>query len=91
MSKNHYSPRTKVVIDQPVKIGDGLIALAHHPTPPGVIRLASPKSVEEFAKDLYRAFRIADSNHLNRIVINSPEESGIGVAILDRIIRASAK
>lgn len=35
----HYSPLAKVVLDQVPTAGDGLIALSHFATPPGVIRL----------------------------------------------------
>ena len=70
--------------------GDGLIALAEIPTPPGVIRLAAPKSIEAFAHDLYAALRDGDAKELNRIIVIQPQGTGISIAIRDRLKRAAA-
>jgi L-threonylcarbamoyladenylate synthase len=69
--------------------GDGLIALAVHETPPGVIRLAAPKSVDDYARQLYAALRRADHLGLTRIVAMTPPGTGMAMAIRDRLIRAS--
>jgi L-threonylcarbamoyladenylate synthase len=47
--ENHYAPSAKVYLDQVPKPGQGLIAPEEIQTPPGVIRLASPKNDLEFA------------------------------------------
>ena len=52
---SHYSPKAKVVLDAIAEPGDGLIAPDQIPTPDGVIRLASPRTVEGYARDLYAA------------------------------------
>ena len=89
MHLSHYAPNAKVVFDQKIQPGDGLIALATVPTPARVIRLASPNSVEEFARDLYEALRKADSMGLERISIVLPKGEGLATAIRDRVVRAA--
>lgn len=87
--ENHYAPEAKVVIDIQPETGDGFIALAEIETPAGVIRLASPKNNEEFARVLYAALRSADQQSLTRVVVAQPQGSDISVAIRDRLLRAS--
>jgi len=88
--ENHYAPEAQVLLDVIPQPGDGFIALADIPTPPGVIRLAEPKSDEAFAYLLYAALREGDSRELNRIVVSQPEGDGIAIAIRDRLKRAAA-
>jgi L-threonylcarbamoyladenylate synthase len=85
----HYSPKALVVLDEIAVPGDGLIALANIPTPKGVIRLSAPESVEDFAKDLYIAFRLGDYKKINKIVVLKPKGSGLSVAIIDRLSKAA--
>jgi L-threonylcarbamoyladenylate synthase len=87
--ENHYAPEAKVVIDIQPETGDGFIALAEIETPAGVIRLASPKNNEEFARVLYAALRSADQQLLARVVVAQPQGSDISVAVRDRLLRAS--
>jgi L-threonylcarbamoyladenylate synthase len=87
---SHYAPKAKIVLNEKPKKGDGFIADISHLTPIGVIRLASPVNNLIFAQDLYKAFRLADEHKLARIVIITPENNGIGVAINDRLIKASS-
>ena len=88
--ENHYAPRAQVILDETPQLGDGLIALAEIPTPPGVIRLAAPKSIEAFAHDLYAALREADLKEIKRVVVAQPQGYGIAIAIRDRLMRAAA-
>jgi L-threonylcarbamoyladenylate synthase len=89
--QSHYAPKAKIVLNKKPRKGDGFIADLSHPTPSGVIRLASPANNFIFAQDLYKAFRLADEQKLSRIVIISPENNGIGIAINDRLKKASSK
>jgi L-threonylcarbamoyladenylate synthase len=89
MLKSHYAPKAAVVVNGEAKFGDGYIALAGRTTPHGAVRLASPKTTDEFAYELYRAFRAADKLNLKRIIINLPDEEGIGLAIKDRVSKAA--
>jgi L-threonylcarbamoyladenylate synthase len=87
--KRHYSPSATVLLDQLPIAGQGYIALADLPTPEGVIRLASPRNNEEFARVLYTSLRNADNQGLPQIVVMQPKGGGIAVAIRDRLMRAA--
>ena len=87
--ENHYSPKARVILDQQPLPGTGFFALAEIKTPDGSIRLASPKSIEEFAQVLYSALREGDHQNLASIYIVQPTGDGLAVAIRDRILRAA--
>ena len=87
--ENHYSPSAEVLLDKTPNSGDGFIALLDVATPPGVVRIASPKNNEEFARVLYAALRSADQQSLTRVVVHQPSGDDIAVAIRDRLLRAS--
>jgi L-threonylcarbamoyladenylate synthase len=89
--KKHYSPKVKVELNCVAKPGEGLLALSDIPTPAGVIRLATPKSIDEFAKLLYVIFRKADSLNLKKLIVILPDEKGICLAIKDRVTKAGAE
>ena len=79
----------KVVLDQSPVVGQGFIAMADVATPDGVVRLAAPKTHDEFARILYAALRAADEQKLQTVVVAQPQGSGIVIAIRDRLKRAS--
>jgi L-threonylcarbamoyladenylate synthase len=79
-----------VVLDQSPVAGQGLIAMVDMATPDGVVRLASPKSNDEFARVLYAALRDADARGLSQVVVIQPKGGGIAIAIRDRLNRASS-
>jgi len=87
--ENHYAPQAIVVLDTTPQPGDGYIAMSDKPTPAGVIRLASPETVEEYARILYASLRDADSQKLSRICIEPPQGNGLAIAICDRLQRAA--
>jgi L-threonylcarbamoyladenylate synthase len=84
----HYSPRAKISINSEPKKGEGLIALNKIKTPEGVKRLLSPINDEEFAEGIYEALRQGDKLNLAVINVYTPENTGLGVAINDRISKA---
>jgi L-threonylcarbamoyladenylate synthase len=88
--KQHYAPKAKVIIDGQSQSGEGLIAMSDVATPEGVIRLAEPKSIEEYARVLYSALRMSDTQNLQTVRIIPPVGPGLAVAIRDRINRAAA-
>jgi L-threonylcarbamoyladenylate synthase len=65
------------------------LLIANKQTPAGVIRLAAPHSVEEYARILYASLRDADSQKLTRICIDQPQGDGLAIAICDRLQRAA--
>jgi L-threonylcarbamoyladenylate synthase len=87
--ENHYAPEATVVLDSTPQTGDGYIAMSDKPTPVGVIRLASPQSVEEYARILYASLRDGDSQKIARICIDQPQGDGLAIAICDRLQRAA--
>nr|WP_223298254.1 L-threonylcarbamoyladenylate synthase [Candidatus Planktophila vernalis] len=86
---SHYAPAATVVLDQSPLAGQGFIAMSDVATPDGVVRLAAPKSDDEFGRVLYAALRAADEQGLQTVVVNQPPGEGIATAIRDRLKRAS--
>ena len=87
--ESHYQPQAKVLLDVVAVAGDGLIAPDQIPTPDGVIRLASPFTIEQYARDLYAALRLADEKGLEIVVVLQPGGDGLAAAIRDRLQRAA--
>jgi L-threonylcarbamoyladenylate synthase len=87
--ENHYSPKATVLLDQTPVAGQGFIASSRRVTPRGVTRLAAPKNIDEFARDLYSALRKADELGLREVVVEQPQGDGLAIAIRDRLKRAS--
>ena len=95
---SHYAPTAHVVITDESGLHElaadarvGVIALASLDTPPGIVRLCAPRTVEEYASSLYRALREADSLQLATVVVVPPGGDGLAEAIRDRLARASAQ
>ena len=87
--ENHYAPSASVHLNRLPVSGEGFIAMSDMQTPEGVVRLASPTSIEEFARVMYSALRDADARHLNSVVVAEPAGDGLALAIRDRLMRAS--
>ena len=87
--ESHYAPKAKVFLTGTPALGDGFIALDAFATPTGAIRVAAPKTNEEYAQVLYEAFRLADSKGLKRVFVVSPTGGGIAVAINDRLAKSA--
>ena len=85
----HYAPVATVVLDQSPVAGQGFIAMADVVTSEGVVRLAAPKTHDEFARVLYSALRAADEKGLATVVVAQPQGDGIAIAIRDRLKRAA--
>jgi len=87
---SHYSPKAKVVLNTAAVPGDGLLAMDDIPTPVGVIRLATPATIEQFALELYMALRSGDQKGIKRIVVIPPEGDGLAFGVRDRLSKAAA-
>jgi len=87
--ESHYAPVAEVLLDIDPTAGDGFIAQATTATPEGVIRLAAPTSIEQYGRELYSALRSADAQGLTRVIVHSPEGTGLAEAIRDRLKRAA--
>jgi L-threonylcarbamoyladenylate synthase len=86
----HYAPAASVILDQSPIAGQGFIAMADVVADEGVVRLAAPKTHEEFARVLYSALRAADEQRLETVVVEQPVGDGIAIAIRDRLKRADS-
>ena len=87
--ESHYSPKAKVFLSGTPQPGDGFLALSSIATPTGAIRLATPVSDEDYARQLYSAFRLADSKKIARVFVVPLENEGIAVAINNRLSKAA--
>jgi L-threonylcarbamoyladenylate synthase len=87
--ENHYAPSATVELNRTPIASEGFIALAEYETPESVIRLASPKNIEEFARVIYSALRDADRQGLATVVVQEPGGDGLALAIRDRLMRAA--
>lgn len=89
--KSHYKPKAKVYLEVNPKEGYGFYALSKFQTPSGVIRLGAPKSVEEYAHNLYLALSEADRMSIKIVSVFSPQGDGLASAIRDRLYKAADK
>jgi L-threonylcarbamoyladenylate synthase len=87
--ESHYAPNAKVFLTGSPTLGDGFIALGSFATPVGAVRVAAPKTNEEYARVLYEAFRLADRKGLERVFVIPPTGDGIAVAINDRLSKSA--
>ncbi len=88
---SHYAPKAKVFLNSFAEPGEGFLALSKFQTPVGAIRLASPISVEQYARDLYVALRSADQQGLKKVAVVVPEGTGLAEAIRDRLTKAATR
>jgi L-threonylcarbamoyladenylate synthase len=87
--EKHYAPRCKVVIDG-FGIGKaGFLGLKEVDTPEGLFRLASPETIDEFARVLYSSLREADNKGFDSIVVFPPDGDGVSYAIRERLTKAA--
>ena len=89
--KSHYAPLAEVVLDGNTSPADGFFAMEEIQTPMGAIRLGSPTTIEEYAKNLYSVLRLADQKGLKRISVIQPSGNGLAIAIRDRLSKAAAR
>jgi len=89
--ESHYTPKAEVILGAMAEPGEGFIAFSTVKTPDGAIRLASPATIEDYARTLYAALRSADAQKIKRIAVLQPEGDGLAIAIRDRLTRAAGK
>ena len=88
---SHYAPKARITLNSIAEPGEGFLALSKFQTPTGAIRLASPGSVEQYARDLYFALRSADQQGLKKVAVLVPEGNGLAEAIRDRLTKAATR
>jgi L-threonylcarbamoyladenylate synthase len=102
MLPSHYAPRAGLVLSAKsdagrlaaeLLAGGRRVALCGPDAaaaPPGVVYLAAPEDVTALARALYALLRSVDGAEVDVAVVVVPDESGLGLAILDRLRRAAA-
>ena len=91
LMQSHYAPKAKVFLSTTPDLGDGFIALSDIPTPPGAIRLASPRNHNEYAQLLYQALRLSDTKQISSVIVIPPTGDDIAIAICDRLEKCAYK
>jgi L-threonylcarbamoyladenylate synthase len=86
---SHYAPKAIISLNSNPAPGEGFLAMSEFQTPVGAIRLASPNSIEQYARELYLALRSADQQGLKKVSVLLPEGVGLAEAIRDRLTKAS--
>ena len=91
---SHYSPTAQVILvtdaaELELESKSGFLALAQIPTPAGMVRLAAPATIEDFAHELYSCLRAGDDLKLKTIYVVPPTGDGLAQAINDRLQRAA--
>lgn len=87
----HYAPRARVrIVDHPPNRARPLEAYIGLDTPDAAFsRMVVCASVDEYAHELFEFFRSCDAEGIHTIFCQSVEENGIGMALMDRLRRAS--
>jgi L-threonylcarbamoyladenylate synthase len=90
LKHHHYSPQAKVVlVDRPPQTPGERSAYIGLDKSGEFALSKNCKSVEEYARELFLFFRRCDSAGIARIYCQTVSESGIGLALMDRLKRAS--
>lgn len=98
----HYAPRTPLVFFDETNVSDipvrsGLLTLKPHPSKEiserfqEVCALSEHGDLLHVARRLFAALRELDKKQLELIVVERCGSSGVGLAILDRLVRATTK
>ncbi len=90
---SHYAPRTplRIVPDAPASSRTGLLAWREPRTGFGRCEVLSPRGdLREAAANLFAAMRRLDDAGLDLILAEPVPETGLGVAIMDRLRKAAA-
>lgn len=92
--KSHYAPRTPLVIGLPADFRERRGLLAWGAPMEGFERteiLSATQDLREAAANLYGAMRRLDEAGLDLIVAEPVPETGLGVAIMERLRKAAAR
>ncbi|MFN0063028.1 MAG: L-threonylcarbamoyladenylate synthase [Myxococcaceae bacterium] len=100
--RSHYAPKAGVVTVLATQLateakrlargGQRIAVLSHETVPalPGMTHFPMPSPVEQFAQRLYPTLRQVDREGFDVALVATPSAEGIGLAVLDRLARASA-
>jgi L-threonylcarbamoyladenylate synthase len=89
----HYAPQIPLVIDDGTARGASFgkkwawIGISEPQGDPHVKIIFN--DVEEYARELFRAFRAVENSGAEVIIAEAPDKAGIGLALMDRLTRAA--
>ena len=99
---HHYAPRAQVVLAAVDELAGQATALQARGLrvavstseqvvglPPKVERVPLPRAPEDLARALYAALREVDRRGCDTVLVTLPPEAGLGLAVADRLRRAS--
>lgn len=88
---SHYAPRARVRLNAKEK-RDGEVLIGFGPASPVDVafQLSATGDLDEAAQNLFQALRVADGVDAKVIAVMPIPESGVGLAINDRLRRAAA-
>ena len=102
MLPSHYAPRAGLVLadrSDAGRVAAQLMASGRRvavcgpvgvPIPTGAVHVSAPDDVQALARSLYDVLRAVDAGGVDVAVVVTPEEAGLGLAVLDRLRRAAA-
>jgi L-threonylcarbamoyladenylate synthase len=94
MKYRHYAPQACVVLVEDLRVVQGdtasaCIGLRAPVLPEAWARVQTCASVDEYAHEMFSFFRACDALGVKTIYCETVEESGLGVALMDRLRRAA--
>ncbi len=92
MKHRHYSPRAEVILVEGVNAepGEGVAFIGLQVPSGNFGELKVCESLEEYARSVFAFFRDCDRHGIKTIYCQAVEESGIGLALMDRLKRAAS-
>ncbi len=92
MLKSHYAPNAKLRLNaKELRIGEVLLAFGRPMADASHIEnLSEKENLEEAAANLFRMLRTLDAKNPDSIAVMEIPQSGLGIAINDRLQRAAA-
>ena len=92
MLKKHYSPGIPVLLGKkPKNLGDAYIIYGKkNPKRPNYFNLSQKADLKEAAANLYKTMRIIKKKGFKRIFVSKIPNKGAGIAINDRLKKASS-
>jgi len=91
MLKRHYSPGIRIKLNQKkAKINEAFIVFGKkYKKAKNIFNLSSKSSLNEAARNLYKILRLIKKKNYKMICVSSIPQTGIGLAINDRLSRAA--
>jgi len=92
MMESHYAPSKPLRINaRELRAGEALLAFgAPIPGAKTILNLSEEKNLQQAAANLFRMLRLLDASAANGIAVMPIPETGLGIAINDRLKRAAA-